>query len=280
MHPDLKIKIPKRTPADHERAKSYWDLVRAHGKSRKAMVDFICNIGGYSTRGDSFAIEFNIKAYLADLDKDHLWWMLCSGKMDVGPASDWPPEKTAQAMSLFYKAHKEHEDDLWNWGVEEAYESWRDSDTPYETFAGERIEWKWEVHGRGAGHLCMTECEGYSLKGDPEDLRETLMCKDGGDWDIPHSQVRKLFIICVQNTVDLTPRNIADEVEYRAAWRLWVSFVENELDEAVKEDAEVKALTQAAKHIHECLSQDFEDDDKVMAGFKAICTRAGITLGE
>jgi hypothetical protein len=252
------------------------------------MVDFIAGIGGGYWDHTRFAISFNIKAYHTDLDVDHLWKMLCSDKMDVGPDPKLPPEHMARAKALFWRVHAEHNERLWQWGCEEAYEGWRDSDTPYETFVGERIEWEYEIHGRSSGHLCMTECAGIDLKRSTEDLEEHLrMQMDDGSWYYTHKQVRALFIICVQNWIDLTPRKVSDEVEYRAAWRLWVSFCEEELKQEIAEYEERESLSESAGEILDILRKNAQEHGATeaaeldeVAAFKAICKLADVKIGE
>lgn len=293
MHKDLVIPRPSVKVPKDSHAAEYWKLVRAHGTSRAKMVDFICSIGGYGTRHIRSAIEFNIKDYYSNLDVENLWKLLCSGKMDVGPDSKLSPEHMALAKHLFWRVHEEHKDSLWEWGAGGAYESWAESDCPYETFAGIRVNWEWEVHGRSGGHLCMTECGSINTQCSDDDLRERLNTKDRymgsyGKWtteyDIAHTEVRNLFIICVQNTVDLDHRKISAEVEYRAAWRLWSSFCEDELTEAIKLYEARESLSEEAgyilSYIEHFRERDAEKTDASVAAFKAICDMAGVKIGE
>lgn len=283
MNKDLKIKIPRKIP---ESTQSYWDLVRAHGKSRKAMVNFICGIGGYYDRSDHFAIEFNIKDYYSDTSVENLWKLLNSDKMDVGPDKDLPPEHLAQVKALFWRVYEEHKDHVYEWGREEAYEGWADSDSPYYTFVGDdRVDWKWEVQGRSGGHLCMTECEGHSLKLSPEQLEEEMNELDDGaylNWS--NKDLRSLFIICVQNTVEITGRKISDEVEYRAAWRLWVSFCEDEEEEVIQEYDTRKELSENAGELFKVINGDTELmtslPEELVETFKSICKLADIPIPE
>ena len=280
MNKELKISIPRAKLQGS--AKPYWDLVRKHGTSRKKMVEFICGIGGYSDR-DRYAIEFCIKDYFSDTDEENLWKLLCSDKMDVGPDKDLPPVHMAIAKSLFGRVYEEHKDNVWEWGRDEAFEGWSDSDGPYETFEGTRVEWKFEVHGRGGGHLCMTDCEGYSLKCSEEDLEEAIngtYDEDSEPW--PNDIVKKLFIICVQNTVDLDSRKISEEIEYRAAWRLWVSFCEDELVEEIAAYENRQELGRSAARIAAVLGQNVGDltDTELNDDFKAICKLADINMEE
>lgn len=288
MHPDLKIKIPRAQRKQKQPlegyAPEYWDLVRRNGKSRKAMVDFICGIGGYQTRWDHFAISFNIRAHHANLGADHLWKLLTSGDVGAGPG-DLCDADMAKAKAQFYSAYDEHASSLWIWGCEEAYENWKDSDTPYETFAGVRIDWEWEIQGRSGGQLCMTECAGISLRSTPEDLQERLMWRDAHGWAISHTQVRDLFIICVQNFVDITPKNIGREIEIRAAWRLWVSFCEDELQGLLDSTKKKENLPKEAGIIVSILDKNAEEhgiEDREnlpeIVAFRAICELAGVTI--
>lgn len=297
MHKDLVIPKPSFKVPKDSHAAEYWKLVRAHGTSRAKMVDFICSIGGYGSHGTRSAIEFNIKDYYSNLDVENLWKLLCSDKMDVGPDPKLPPEHMALAKHLFWRVHAEHEKHLWEWGAEEAYEGWKDSDTPYETFTGIRVNWEWEVHGRSGGHLCMTECGRINTECSEDDLRERLEAKDRyrdsvGRWtteyDIAHKEVRNLFIICVQNTVDLDHRKISAEIEYRAAWRLWVSFCEDELTQIIDQYEAREDLSEQAGVILSIIEKNYEEhtqkkpDDSVpeIAAFKAICDMAGVKIGE
>lgn len=298
MHKDLVIHRPAVKAPKDSRAAEYWKLVRAHGTSRAKMVDFICGIGGYGTRHVRSAIEFSIKDYYSDLSVENLWKLLCSDKIDVGPDPKLPPEHMAIAKHLFWRVHAEHKDSLWEWGTSEAYEGWEDSDTPFETFTGIRVDWTWEVHGRQGGHLCMLNCGVTNLECSEDELRERLEAKDryrdsagrcSTEYDVAHKHVRDLFIICVQNTIDLEPRKISAEVEYRAAWRLWVSFCEDELTEAIEQYESRETLSGDAETLYGMLTNigDMQSDDytpeqraRLAESFKVICDMAGVKIGE
>lgn len=289
MHKDLVIPRPAIKAPKDSHAAEYWKLVRAHGTSRAKMVDFICSIGGYSSRGINSAIEFSIKDYYSNLDVENLWKLLCSVQVDVGPDPKLPPEHMTLAKHLFWRAHEKCKDRLWDWGVEEAYEGWKDSDAPYETFAGIHVNWEWQIHGRSSGHLCMTECGCINTECSADELRERLNAKDryrdsAGRWtteyDISHTEVRNLFIICVQNQVDLDRRNISAEIEYRAARRLWASFCEDELTEAINQYEDRESLSEQAGLILDVLKSDGLIKSETVEAFKAICDMAGVKIGE
>jgi hypothetical protein len=262
------------------RVKPYWDLVRAHAISRKKMVDFICGIGGYSSHGERFAIEFNVKAYHADTSFDHLWELLVSGNVhDLTDAEKHNPVVKATVQRV-YDEHKDNVDGGWfGWGLEEAYDGWKDSDTPYETWIGERVNWSFGLYGRGGGHLCMEECEGLDLRCSPEELEERLLeTEDNSQPVISADVVRKLFIICVQNSVELTPRKASEAVEYSAAWRLW-TMAEGEIEEAEKLAEQREELTGAAEEIMSLLVNDGAND-YLIKGLTNICKLAGLKVDD
>lgn len=277
----LRIRTPRKVQLS---VADKWAIVKRCNGSRRAMVNFICGIGGYYGHGrDQYAIAFNVKAYGTNLGADYLWALVMSDRIDVGPDKDTKAEHMAVIRSLFDKEHKANEEHLWTWGQEEAYEGWADSDTPYETFTGERVEWKWAVDGRGGGYICMTECEGIDLRMTADDLEELLMDRgrdDDGRWahyTISDDQLRKLFIICVQNSVELTQTEAAKEVEYRAAWRLWVTFIEDQIPAAIQAYETRERLTEDAQDIMDHLIGGGGDLGSAEA-FQAICFLAGIQL--
>lgn len=280
----LYISIPRKIDPS---LRTRWDIVRACNGSRRKMVDYICGIGGiggiggYYDRHDRFAIGFNVKAYGADVSEENLWKKLTSGEMSLGPDTTLPAGEQAAVKALFSRVYKEHENNLWDWGLEEAYEGWRDSDTPYETWLGERVDWKFELRGRSGGHLVMTECEGLSLMCSPEDLEETLFEREDGEYCIGATVLRKLFIICVQNHFELTTTAAAEEVEYRAAWRLWASFMEDQIPAMLDAYRTRQNLAESAEAIAELVMRHGSDTGLPLAEhFKTICILADISIEE
>lgn len=276
------FKIPRTKFA---RTDARWALVRKHGTSRRKMVDFICNIGGYSVPYyGRYAIEFNIGVYSADLDVDHLWSILKSS--DIADTHSLTLRQRIAARKLFDTAHATYGDRLWTTAVEDAYRGWADSDMPYETFAGVRVDWSWETHGRGGKHLCMTECEGINLKRNEEDLREALMERDENPdgtragYMIDIERVKKLFLICVQNSVELNSDNISREVEYRAAWTLWYNDVEGEVDDVLEKEDEDAELRIAVPVIRSILLGVHGEGSRAVTAFDEIAKRAGFDKEE
>lgn len=277
------FKIPRTKFA---RTDERWALVRKFGTSRRKMVDFITGIGGYHDRGDRFAIEFNVGAYYTNVDNPRILWDAVKDEFGYGLSLKKPHEEV-MAYHLFCTAYEEHKSHLWGWGIEEAYESWRDNDTPFQTFAGIRVEWSHEMHGRGGKHLCMVECEGIDLKCSPEDLEERLMERDEdgytgkpGDYEIDIERVKKLFLVCVQNSVELTPKTASQEVDYRAAWRLWVSFCEDHMPAALTAYETRERLEDSAQAIQAMLQDMRADGSELADAFTTILLLAGITIKE
>lgn len=262
----------------------YWDLVRQHGATRESAVAFICGIGGY-TRGhrETFSIEFNVSTQNANLLRDNLWELLCSDRIDVGVTPD--DANYVEAKNIFNVAYETYENELWDWGVEDAWEGWYETDSAFEMFNGERVEWRGGRYGRCGKHLCIAECGGLRLDYSTEELEERLTAEPCDEDYVEDSVVRKLFLLCVQNTVDLTLEEIGMEVEYQAAFRLWVSFVEPELEEAVALKEKKARLGGAAFLLREYLLGRFIVPDegipvKDLLEFVEICELAGVPIKE
>lgn len=262
--------------------KPYYDLVRKHGRSHKSMVEFICNLDDYNTRGANYAISFNVKDYQSKTDVDNLWKVATTKTDHAGVYAEMSVQHKAFMEAAFRATYAANADYVHGWGLEEARESWVDSDTPYETWLGERVDWSWTFEGRQGGHLCMTECEGINLKMRADDLREMLMGRDDNAWAIDTAFVRKLFIICVQNTVELKNEKISEEVEYCAAWRIWV-MAESDFDATVTYREERDELRESAKLIRSYLAGhlDVEDggDADAQTAFEKICMLADVQIG-
>ena len=207
--------------------KQYRALVRAHGKSRKAAVNFICGIGGYSDRHTHYAVEFNVKAYGCNLDMKTMY----GHEAREGVTELYLKLQNDGERGLLYNMFAEHvkesEVTLWERATQDAWESFEEDEG---TFWGGDMDAEFHLAGRSGGHLVVSRCGQLDLRKSPEDLEEKLLGRDGesivSSYAVPDSQVAHLFLLCVQLTVDW-PRSAVDrEVEYRAAWLLWSSFDE------------------------------------------------------
>ncbi len=87
-------------------------------KSRKARVDYICGIGGYSNRDGRWPIEFNVAAYGANFDFDHIWKEY--SKEHIPSECDGDPALMTAYHQLAQRLHKDNESNLWEWGLEDA----------------------------------------------------------------------------------------------------------------------------------------------------------------
>jgi hypothetical protein len=233
ISPDPVIKCPLNADIIPE-AQPYWDLVVRHGTSRESMVDFICSIGGYHrSRGECSAIEFGIKAYGVNFDADHLWAYV------VGDSILATDKHYRRARQIFEQELKKIHAQLWQAGCEEALNQFMEGASEG-NFLGEDIDVKFEVAGRSGGHLLMVECEGIDLRVSVSELRDHLLLfepydevtlgEPSGEFACPDHKLRKLFLMCVQSVVEITPKKVREAVESAAAFRLWHSYVEPRLE--------------------------------------------------
>lgn len=264
------FKIPR---TKFHRTDARWALVRKHGTSRRKMVDFICGIGGYSAgHGRRFAIEFSISAWAANLDADTLWKRLCEQDEHAG-ISELSERDRAIARHLWDARHKvlEKSGYLFSDACSEAFNSWTDG--YQETFAGGPIERAYSVEGRSGKHLCIESVHGVYIRGTEDDLRERLEAKECGEYVIGISLVKDLFILCVQMSVEITPKAVGETVEYEAALLLWYGYIAQELREVV-EDKNIKdALGAHATAIRSTLA-----DEEQQKAFTQICLLAGVPI--
>lgn len=255
------FKIPRKiSPA----AKPYWTLVRQHGYSRAAMVNFITGIGGYGDRRNRFAIEFNCKAHYFDLTFEKFWGLVYSEGWYTEESLSASPENPEKALcQSVYVANAEK---LFGWGIESAGENFLDQDHA-ENFTGKPIPTDWEFHGRSGGHLCMKACAGIYLIQHPEDLEADLLERENyppRSSVIDIERVKDLFIACVQATVEITPQEASLEVEYQAAYILW-QICGSAISEHREHCATQETFTQQEKLVQDYLTATNAEPDVVQA---------------
>ena len=231
-------------------------------KSRAAKVDYICSIGGYSSRDGTFPIEFNVATYDADLDFDNIL-KLVNQEHGEFTGADAPAEERiwTTAVHNVYEKHKEH---LWDWGVESAQRDLFESDTYHMFWNGDRrIDVKLELHGRGGKHLVIRRFEGFDFRDFSADrLRNLLMeqtnadghciyddatLHKGHEWACGGEFVNRLYRYVRQCEVDFTPKKASEAVEYGAAFQVCVQ-AEAEYD-LLTEMLEDRNVVSNAAHI-------------------------------
>jgi hypothetical protein len=216
----------------------YLHVVRKHGSSRAKAVAYITSIGGYSDRHSRYPLMWSAKAYRAKLDIATLYSHDAASDFSHLRDECGNDGERGVLYQLFYTAYQEHKDQLWDWGTEEAWETFKEDTS---TFWGQDVSHTWHLLGRSGGNAVLAEFDGATMSGSPEELEETLMERPDKDtlgvaaeFNVDHIAVVDLFLYCVQIGVDWdNPDAVGKEVEFRAAWRLWAMISESELEEAL-----------------------------------------------
>jgi hypothetical protein len=165
-------------------------------KSRKAMVDYLIGIGGYSERFGRWPLEWNCKTYQANFDGDTL-------RRHIPTLSPQNDEKWEEYIGDNQAA--------WEWWLEDARRIF--SDAEWTSYPGDdQGDWEFSFAGRQGGHLVLDSWRGNQLRGMREDDFETWLS------ELSFSDLRKFYrgVVCLSQ--DVTPRKAADEMEYKAAF--------------------------------------------------------------
>jgi hypothetical protein len=88
----------------------------------------------------------------------------------------------------------------------------------------EQFDVSWEFHGRGGKHLCLTEFEGKPLNNCSEDLAESILQDDSGEYS--NQWCQKLVAFIHECDLCFTHENVEKEWEYQAAYRLAQELLE------------------------------------------------------
>lgn len=196
-------------------------------KSRRAKVNYITSIGGYSDRHTRFPLEFMVGVYYADLDFDSIW-----SRIEKSDEWEWGARKPDLVKFCVKDVCREFGNDLWTHAVEDACRSLTECDTYRMLWDGTPIDVEFGLYGRGGKHLCLTSFEGIILTGMSEDgLEELLMTqgaygyddvcdkdtlKNGWEWTIDSKTLDKLYRYVRQCEIDFTSKKASREVEYQA----------------------------------------------------------------
>ena len=266
------FKFPRKiNPAVAER----YDMLRKHGKSRRAMIDFVCGIGGYSDGYGRWPIEFNVKMY-PDLDADTLWKIVRDEcEFDIKGST---PQEQVVAENLFREMHTKYADNLWGWAQEDMVRSAREDAYFYGDWLGDVHRIGWELRGRCGGHLVLEEVGNISLAGKTDDdLREQLEEKEDGRFVTALEDIQELFVVCIELTVTTRGKSLEAECQYHAASRLWSNICEPKWEERMTEYATREALKEDAERIRVHLGNTYPGDG-LTGTFDTICRLAGINL--
>ena len=256
-------------------------------KSRAAKVEYLCGIGGYSSRWGTYPIEFVVGTYYADLSFDSLWpKALAQENSTVLPGTREHTLMTYCAR----QAYEQNEDNLYSDAIDDARMSLLESDAyTYLWDRPDHLGVALGLNGRGGKHLCIQKFLDMDFRGMREnDLRDTLMlqthprsldsCTDsarlkkGYEWDASSEYVDLLYRYVRQCEIDFTSEKASKEVEYHAAYRLYEN-AEEMYQSMFGEGGGVEGGIQTAAAI--CLDAlDALDVDRIRA-FRMLCVAAG-----
>lgn len=183
---------------------------RAPLRSRKAMIEHLLAGPGHVNGYDQYLFAFNVKVYDINLDFDHLLKLV----VDDGQMSEefdyWitNPDFLAKIRKEFDR----HENNLFDWGQEGAWETVESDEAYTSLWSGENVDVKYDRFGRSCGYIVITQLEGKKFSGreGPDDYREWLA-------ELGSHQLRKIYRFIVQCRADFTPAAAKAEIEIRAA---------------------------------------------------------------
>lgn len=262
-------------------------------QGRRAMVNYLTGIGGYSRFRDiTCPISFNVAADAANFDFDHLWEKYKDDREFV------PEFETPEDAALYYRVakreHAESKDYLWDWGAEDAQRGVLDGDTYCMLWDGQTLDVTWEFHGRCGKHLCLVAYEGYDLTGmdetvlwemlmtqtlsNGEETAEYVTLRRGAEWNLSYEFVVRMYKFMRQCEQDFTSEKASAEVEYQGAWQLFNNMINPAYETALAERADHEQVVEAARTLRESL-QNF-NLEAVLLEFKVLCKAAQIQEDE
>lgn len=264
-------------------------------KSRAAKVAYICSIGGYYDRHlGTVPIEFNVAAYRADFDFDHIWEKYASECMPHRPDSV-TPDIAAAYYNLARKLHAENESYMWGWGQEDACRCLSDDDAYRTLYDGTQVAVEYGLYGRCGKHLVIVSFEGVSFRGvSSDDLRDMLMrqtrsdgyghveydtLRKGAEWDYSTEFVDKLYRYVRQCEVDFTVDTASNEVEYCGATCFFHNIVNPAWEDCLKERATHAEVVEAAQAVREVMRHASASGEE-MTYFATLCEAAQVSQEE
>lgn len=154
---------------------------------------------------------FNVKVYRVDFDFDHLL-KIYREQQDGNKHDDWLAEARQR-----WEEHKDN--DLWEWAVENCREAFccgsdgtPNQDTYRTLWDGTELDVSYSFRGRSGGWLSLDRFQGWTLTDFPEALTK-----------MSYKELRQLYQLIVMLVHDLRREAIRAEIEYQAAWALFVN---------------------------------------------------------
>lgn len=201
--------------------------------SRAKMIEQLLDRrNGHSHGYDFYLFAFNVKAYGAKLTFGHLLKLfLASGYAD----DEWcyeQPEYLAALEAEFDRV----ESDVWEWGVQGAWESVTDTDAYNTLQDGTDIDVEYGSFGRSSGWLVVTELLGkkFHSRMDRNDYREWLE-------SLSRADLLLVFRFFTEAKKWFTPKAAASEVEHQAAYSFFKGHAEVTVPRPIRAEDQVGA---------------------------------------
>ncbi len=242
-------------------------------KSRTAMVDYLCGVGGYSSRDGRWPIEFNVGAYYADFDFDRIWEKYSGEHIPNECKKD--PAALSAYYSLAKTLHASHKDMMWGWGVEDACRSITEDDTFKTLWDGTPVDAELQLQGRGGKHLVINKFNGFDLDHCNEDALNEGLSKGSEGWGWSYDDVRLFYRYVRQCEVDFTPQKASDEVEFQGAFCFFANIVAPAWDIRKVEMSDHSAAVDAARVLF-----GIEMSSGQLDAFRTLCDAANVTEDE
>ncbi len=238
-------------------------------KLRLMLADKIESNGGYSSGyHDRFAIEYPVGLYYADLDKDHIYKLMCEDQGYLPPITglEWDENKIWEIVQeqMYYSLNDDDGNRTYSPATAKKYGlpmhrfprkfKRKSTECAYcpakkegwildEPFDCEYFDVRFELHGRSGKHLVVTEFEGHDLKMRSEDLAEQIRKHDSWRTSYSNKWCVKLLAMMEEWETIFSSKNASAEMEYQAAFLMYQ-------DQEERVEAWRKALKKArARHV-------------------------------
>lgn len=192
-------------------------------RSRAAILEWLKARKPYFGHYEFYPLNWNVKAYGVNLDFDHLvkrfqeW-----ASPDIAPGGKYHEAYLAYAR----KKHAQlRDDELWQWGTEEAWRSVENDDGRRMLWndEGPQVDIEFGLEGRSGGHLVVRKYDGFTF-GRGRERYEWEQYLDELTW----KDLWYLYRMVVTWDADFTQEAARDEIEYQAAFQFFVNHVGDE----------------------------------------------------
>lgn len=196
-------------------------------RSRAAMIDYLTNVGGWSTMySEAYPFAFNCKAYLVDLSWDNVWAIAVKEGYVSEAIEDPSDQRELDAYRTFaYLHYEKKEGHLFYWGMEEAQRTLMESDAYSMISNGTVVDVKWAMRGRSDGWAVITEIEGYELNHAVEDNLEEML------QEMPWPTLQLVYKFVYEMEQKLNPITASREIEHNAVFTLFVNRINPDWEE-------------------------------------------------